>query len=149
MKRFWYFLVSCPFSVEKSLQGKKKYSMSHVNFFEWLVLIILLGLPVQCSFAYGRMKPRTTRALRGLVAVSILVVTALLGSLIAQTHSISLTTTDLSMWLIVDYFVVQAITQWTLLTVQTRQQRIISGVITGAALAALPLWALVIDILHL
>lgn len=122
--------------------------MPHVDFFAWLVLIILLAFLVQCSFTYARMKPRTTRARRGLVAVSVLVAAALVGSLIAQTHSVSLTTTDLSMWLIVDYFVVQAIVQWTLLTVQTRQQRIVRGVVTGAAFA-FSLWALVIDILHL
>ncbi len=122
--------------------------MPHVDFFAWFVLIILLGLLVRCSFTYARMKPRTTRALYGLVGVSVLVVTALVGSLIAQTHSISLTTTGLSMWLIVDYFVVQAIVQWTLLTIQTRQQRIVRGVMTGAALA-FSLWALVIDIFHL
>ena len=122
--------------------------MAHVDFFTWLLVLLLLRVLVQCSSTYARMKPRTTRGLSGLVAVCVLVVAAFLISLIAQIYSISLTTTGLSMWLIVDYFVVQALTQWTLLTVRTRQQRIVRGVITGAALA-FPLWALVIDIFHL
>ena len=129
-------------------KGKGAHGMAHVDFFTWLLALLLLGMLVQCSSTYARMKPRTTQALSGLVAVCVLVVAALLGRLIAQIYSISLTTTGLSMWLIVDYFVVQALTQWTLLTVQTRQQHIVRGVITGAALA-FPLWALAIDIFHL
>jgi len=100
--------------------------------YEATMLIMLLG----SSYKYVRMKLHTTRALIGLIAILILTLPAIIGIAIHIVHPgiIDFMKTGLFNVVMVDYFVILAIYQWTLIPMTTRDQRTVRRFFTGGAI---------------
>ncbi len=104
--------------------------MSITYIIDWIIVTFLTLMLVLYVLGYRRMKTHAAKGWIGLIAIGVLVLAAFVG--VAQTHAHAINlATGLSPVLILDVFAIQAVAQWALVNVQTRQQRTARLVITG------------------
>ena len=103
---------------------------------DWLIEATMLIMLLGASYRYVRMKPRTTRALLGLIAIVVLALPAIIGIAINIVHPgiIDFMKTGLFNVAILDVFMVITIQQWTLMPMITREQYTARRVVTGATI---------------
>lgn len=104
--------------------------------FDWLIEAAMLIMLISAIYRYAKMKPHTTRALVGLIAIFVLTLPVLIGIAVAIAHPSDITflRTGLFNVVMVDYFVILAIYQWTLIPMTTRDQRMVRRFFTGGAI---------------
>lgn len=103
---------------------------------DWIFEATMLIMLLTASYRYVRMKPHTTRALLGLIAIVVLALPVIVGIAIAIIHPgiIDFMKTGLFNVVMFDIFVVMAIYQWTLLNMTTQDQRMVRRFFTGGAI---------------
>ena len=101
---------------------------------DWLLEASMLIMLITTTYRYVKMKPRTTRALIGLIAILILAlpVSVAIAIDIARPNytNFSVATGAFNV-AILDLFTMVTIQQWTLMPMTTRDQRMSRRVTTG------------------
>jgi hypothetical protein len=101
----------------------------------WLFEVSMLIMLITTTYRYMKMKPRTTRALIGLIAILILalpVSVAIAIDIARPNYTNFSAATGAFNVVILDLFTVVTIQQWTLVPMTTRAQRMGRRVVTGA-----------------
>ena len=102
----------------------------------WIFEATMLMMLLSAAYRYVRMKPRTTRALFGLIAIVILALPAIVGIAIAILHPGAIDPLKAGLFNVVifDVFLMLTIYQWTMIDIKTQDQRIARRVTTGVAI---------------
>ena len=100
----------------------------------WIIIFGLTLIAGAICLQYVVLKPKSTKAHIGIVAIGILWLAAVIGVVIVQAHSLNPTKNGVIYLLVFDSFLIQLIYQWTIAKVYHRIQYVSRWVVTSVAI---------------